>query len=252
MSEREEIAAEVDEVLQAGARARTKRTAERGIAKTKAGLQLSQIQKDAARYKAFTRLMWPRERILQETDWTLRQLMAIENFVQEEEIRLWGSQRPEYLFAEYREQQGLLIEELADVARIMSKTGQYQAMVSALKARSDILDRIIKTGQDLGVVPKRPQEVNVNSTTRNLSLSVQEVRFKLQEECGELRDLLEGEGKPKKVTGAASAVLRKITGEEEKKEASQSWESDRVSVDTSTSLRSTQASNPSIHTTGSS
>lgn len=248
---KEDIALEVEETLAAGARARTKRMAERGIAKTKAGQQLTQIQKDAARYRAFLRLMWPRERILQETDWTLRQMMAIERYVQEEEVRLWGSQRPEYLFAEYREQQYLMIEELADVARTMAKTGQHQAMVSALKARSDILDRVIKTGQDLGVIPKRPQEVNVRSEVK--SLSAQEVRIRLMDECGELREYLEGSSKPRQVAGPAAAVLRRITGKSEGDEKPQpAWESERVPVETSTSRRSTEATNPSTQTTGSS
>lgn len=68
-----------------------------------------------------------------------------------DEIRL----RPvEHVYVEYLIAQTQNIRDLTSMIGDFKVSRQYNAMVGAVRARSDILDKLIKTGQDLGLVKR--------------------------------------------------------------------------------------------------
>lgn len=199
----------------AGNRARTLRVAREGLPHLNAegtngvdNLQaLNKRRRDVVQYRACVALAWTREQILEETGWPLQRLMATEQVVREEDRRIWGQVDPVAIFAEYREQQLLCAKELEDIAASFKDSKQFSALVGAVKAKSDLLDKIIKVGQELGLVKRAAREINVHGAVDVRTLSVSELRIHLEKEVSGLRKLLEP---PPAVNGAAGVVLRRV------------------------------------------
>lgn len=69
-----------------------------------------------------------------------------------------------------------------------------QAAVMAVKAKSDILDRTIKMGQDLGLIEKRAKELRVSGGLNLAAIPTEELRIVLQKKLNEFEKLV-GRGK---------------------------------------------------------
>ena len=212
----EELSLEFIEKEHAGARARAKRIARDGLPDLPANAKLDERKRDAAQYRAGISLLWDRERILQETGWSLQRFLAVERFVRDEDKRLMDNVDPRAVFSEYRTQQLQAAAELEDLAEIFRHSRQFNALVSAVKARSDILDKVIKTGQELGIVKRAAREVNVTGQIDFKSMSIRELRVHLRQEMTEVRELL---APPEEVGGLAATVLARVLGAPEEPEA---------------------------------
>lgn len=153
--------------------------------------------------------MWDRDRILIETGWSLQRLAAVERFVRQEERRIHKSRDTYVVWTEYRLQQLQCAKELEDMAEIFRSTKQHNAVVTALKARSDIVERIVKMGQELGVIDRAAKKVEVesHSTIDVQSMSVSEIRVHIKEQMSELKKLIEIPSGP--THGPASIFLQK-------------------------------------------
>jgi len=206
-AQREEMEATFEELKGAGARGRAVRIVREGLPALPANAEINKRKKEAAQYRAGVALIWDRERILQETGWSLQQFMAVERYVQDEDLRLTKEADPRQVFAQYRLQQLQAAQELEDLAEIFRSSRQFTALVSAVKTRSEILDKVIKTGQELGILKRAAREVNVNAKVDFRAMSVNELRVHLQSEMSEVRDLLQAEPAPSKL---ANSVLNRI------------------------------------------
>jgi hypothetical protein len=206
--EREELSLEAIETAKAGARARAKRVARLGVRGLKKNQELNQKKKDAVQYRACRALLWERERILLETGWSLQWFMSIEKYVVDEDRRLWSETDSRSVFASYREQQLQITSELEDLSEIFRGSKQFSALVSALRTRADVLDRIIKTGQDLGIIHKTAKQVEVSGTVDVTQLDVKELRVHITKQVDEINRLLipvdGGAGHP------ATAVMKQL------------------------------------------
>jgi hypothetical protein len=70
------------------------------------------------------------------------------------------SKTPMRIFAEYVGKQNQLCRDLEGLKDALSdKWRNAQAYVAAVKTQSEILDKLIKTGQDLGLIQKTPDQV---------------------------------------------------------------------------------------------
>lgn len=193
-----------------GARAKSKQIASRGLPDFADNAKINKYRKAAAQYRACVALMYTREEIIQETGWSLQWLMTMEKYVEDEDKKLNERKDPRIVFAEYRQRQLQCARELDDLCEIFRKSKQFSALVNAVKARSDILDRIMKTGQDLGIIEKKAKKVEINN---NLSvdvqaLSVEELRVHMSKEVDELATLLELPPQPDGTP--AGAVLKRL------------------------------------------
>jgi len=81
-------------------------------------------------------------------------------------------QKPsEHVYIEYMVNQLSCVKDLGKMVDAFRKTKQYNAMVGAVKARSEIYDKLIKKGQELGLIAKEPerQEIIGGQTVINLT-----------------------------------------------------------------------------------
>ncbi len=169
---------------------------------------MNQKRKDAIQYRACRALLWERERILLETGWTLQWFMSIEKYVQDEDRRLWSETDSRSVFAAYREQQIQVASELEDLSEIFRGSKQFSALVSALRTRADVLDRILRAGQELGVIHKTPKQVEVSGTVDVTQLSATELRVHITRQVEEIERLLVPAGGEQ--GHPAAAVMRQL------------------------------------------
>ena len=189
-SKKDEVSLERISAGTAGARARSKRIARVGLRGLKRNQELNQKRKDAIQYRACRALLWDRERILLETGWSLQWFMSIEKYVSDEDRRIWSETDSRALFATYRDQQIQIAAELEDLSEIFRGNRQFSALVSSLRSRSDILDRVVKTGQELGVIHKTAKQVEVSGVVDVTQLDVTELRVHITKQVDEISRLL--------------------------------------------------------------
>jgi hypothetical protein len=166
-------------------------------------------RRDIVQYRACVALGWGREQIMEETGWSHQHLMAAEQFVKDEDRKIWGQADPVGIFSEYREQQLLCAKELEDLAIVFRNGRQFSALVGAVKARSEILDKVVKAGQELGLIKRAAREISLHGSVDVRSLSISELRVHLQKEVSGLRKILDP---PNQLEGTAGVVLNRILG----------------------------------------
>jgi hypothetical protein len=215
-NEAQEVSLELIEKSRGGARARSKSIARRGLPRGRKNQELSAKNRDAAQFRACRALLWDRERILHETGWSLQWLMSIEKFVADEDRRIWSETDARTLFATYRDQQFQIAAELEDLAEIFRGSKQYSALVSSLRTRADVLDRVVKTGQELGIIQRTAKQVEVSGQVDITQLDVRELRVHIEHQLSEVHSLL---GSPASELGAGAAgavkrLERNFAGEE--------------------------------------
>ncbi len=198
---------ELIEKDQSGAIARTKRIARKGLPKLSANAKLLRRKREAAQYRAGISLMWDREQILAETGWSLQQFLAVEKYVRDEDRRLSDEVDPKVIFSHYKLMQFQAAKEVQDLAEVFRHSRQFSALVTAIKVRADILEKVIKMGQELGVIKRAAREVNVNAKVDFRSMNVSELKIHLSNEMKEVDQLFVEEPK---IFGPATAVLQKI------------------------------------------
>lgn len=203
----EEVSLQLIEESRGGARARSERIARGGLPRGNKNQEITTKKRDAVQYRACRALLWERERILHETGWSLQWLMSIENYIAEEDRRIWSETDSRVVFATHREQQLQIMKELEDLGKIFRKSKQYSALVSAARTRADILDRLVKTGQELGVIHKTAKQVEVTGSVDITQLDVKELRVHITQQLGKVQQLL---GPAATEGGSASAVMSRL------------------------------------------
>jgi hypothetical protein len=69
-----------------------------------------------------------------------------------------------------------------------------QAAIIAIKAKSEILDKVVKTGQDMGIIEKRARELRVSGNLNLATLSTDDLKKTLSDKLDEFQKLV-GTGK---------------------------------------------------------
>ena len=67
----------------------------------------------------------------------------------------------EHLYVRYIIEQNINIKDLTTMINQFKSTKQYNALVGAVRARSEILDKIIAKGQEFGIIKKTPTRKEV-------------------------------------------------------------------------------------------
>lgn len=116
------------------------------------------------------------------------------------------SKSPYKLFSEYIEKQSVIIQDLEGMKRSYEVApgaksegkgrgySQGQAYVAACKTQSDILDKIIKTGQDLGIIVKTPEKIELVNGRDPRDMSQDELTKELESHMAELSILTQKAG----------------------------------------------------------
>lgn len=74
--------------------------------------------------------------------------------------------------------------------KVLGNAPSQQAAVIAIKAKSDIFDRTIKIGQDMGVIQKRAKEVRVSGQVNLAALPTEQLRKTLQKKLSQFEELV--------------------------------------------------------------
>jgi len=74
--------------------------------------------------------------------------------------------------------------------KILGNVPSTQSAVIAIKAKSDILERTIKTGQDMGVIQKRAKEVRLSGQINLAALPTEQLRKTLQKKMNQFEELV--------------------------------------------------------------
>jgi len=118
-----------------------------------------------------------------------------------EEGRRLASRSKEEVYAQYVLAQSACVRDLLVVgSKDLKPNASKAAWVSAIKARSEIFDRVIRMGQELGLIEKREVEggkgTSVNVGVVLSGLSDGELRGEVVRELGNLNKIVEefGEG----------------------------------------------------------
>lgn len=205
----EEMSLQILETYEGGAKAATAKTAKYGPPKLAKNQELAAKTKAATQFRAARALGWSREETLARTRWSLQWYMSIEKHVIDEDRRIWSETDSRNVFAAYREQQLQLSAELADLAQIFRGSKQFSALVAAMRTRSEILDKIVKTGQDLGVITRAAKKVEVSGEVDVSQLNVDELRVHISSQVEEISSLAGLSADP---GGIAGAVMKQIVG----------------------------------------
>jgi len=67
----------------------------------------------------------------------------------------------EHMYVRYMIEQNINIKDLTQMINQFKSTKQYNALVGAVRARSEILDKIIAKGQEFGIIKKTPSRKEV-------------------------------------------------------------------------------------------
>jgi len=65
---------------------------------------------------------------------------------------------PHRAYLSYKLRQEGIIKELEMLSHRLKNEGQPNAELGSIRARSDIIDKIMKSGQELGVIPREPKK----------------------------------------------------------------------------------------------
>lgn len=171
---------------------------------------LSKMSHCLIQYRACRALCWSKTQILKETGWSHQWYLSVKKAAEKQDREIWGrgGADPIRVFVEYREQQLLAVKELEDLAIAFRQSSQFSALVSAIKTRSEILDKILKTGQDLGVIKRSAREVKITGGVEIKGMTLAQLQVTLSKEMSGLRQLL-GPAKPE-LSGPAAKVLQRV------------------------------------------
>lgn len=111
--------------------------------------------------------------------------------IESEEVR---SKPTERVYVDYCLEQRQNIADLTTLLTKFSDSNQHGAMVGAIRARSDILDKMIAKGQEFGFIAKKP-EAKIIAGIMVSDLSDQDLRRHITGELANLGGLLDRFGK---------------------------------------------------------
>ena len=100
----------------------------------------------------------------------------------------------EHTYVEYCLAQTACIRDLTEIADEAKKQKNMNGLIGAVRARSDIIDKIIKKGQEFGVLEKKAEEKRIVAGIVVAQLSNVELKVAITSQIAELNKLVETYG----------------------------------------------------------
>jgi hypothetical protein len=116
---------------------------------------------DLALIRSYLADGWEPDEIAIDAKMSVDRVRSLINQVYAEDGRTILGRTSETLYVDYVIRSRQNLRSLQDLRASLEGTNQAAAAVGAIKAQQDILDRIIKVGQDLGYVEKKPDRKEV-------------------------------------------------------------------------------------------
>ena len=120
----------------------------------------------------------------------------LKNFMFETHSEELRTKPREHVYIEYVAEQRRNIQDLNRLVKDLDTKSQYNAIVGAIRLRSDIVDKIVEKGQEFGLIKKEAQRHEVIGGIAVVNLSVEDLRKGILEQTKLLKDVTErfGEG----------------------------------------------------------
>lgn len=120
----------------------------------------------------------------------------------------------EEIYAEYVTQQAACIHDLSSVveAARAKKPPDLKAQIATIKLRSDIYDRIIRTGQDFGIIERKAERREIAMGVVLADLSDEDLRARISGELTGLQDLMGKFGDKNLLELRPGRLHRKLSG----------------------------------------
>lgn len=148
---------------------------------------------DIAAYRIDTSLAFSDAEIQERHGWTDEHLMAVRSVVYGETAQQSVGLSAEDHYILYAIRSGAHLRQLDDVFGQASQTVKgHLAAVGAVRAKQQILNDMVERGQEMGFVPRRPEQKHVSVLFANLSEG--ELRQRLLSERVETRALVQAYG----------------------------------------------------------
>jgi len=124
----------------------------------------------------------------------IKEFNTIKGWLYEQEVPANTNRPPSELFIDYMVAQRGCISALEDVIALFKETKQGNALVGAVRAKSDILDKIIKRGDELGVLEKGKgkHSPTIIGGINIEGLSEIDIAIRIKREMKEIDALVEG------------------------------------------------------------
>lgn len=100
----------------------------------------------------------------------------------------------EHVYVQYILDQAHNIKELTTMIKEFGESKQYNAMVGAIRLRSDLHDRILTKGQECGVIHRQPERKEVVAGVLVADLNNNQLRGTLQRELSAITRLMSDHG----------------------------------------------------------
>lgn len=110
---------------------------------------------------------------------------------QHDKVRFQGMDKY-VVFSDYVSKSSQMVKELDEVKLKFRNRGQWSALVSAIKAKKEIYDSVIKMGQEFGLIDRRAAEVKVQGEVSFSTMSDADVRREIESEVKRLNEIAQG------------------------------------------------------------
>ena len=106
------------------------------------------------------------------------------------QVEAFRRRSTEEIYAEYVLQQAACIRDLTGLAATAHGKKDARALIAAVTARSNIYDKIIKTGQDFGIIEKKAERREIALGVVLANLSDEDLRGRISGELTGIKDLM--------------------------------------------------------------
>lgn len=117
--------------------------------------------KDMALCRSLISAGYEDDQIAEETGWDYEKIRAVRGVLYSVEERSVVGRRAEEVYVDYVARSRAHLRQLQELLDTLKGSNQGSAAVGAVKAKQDILDRIIARGQEMGFIDKRPERKEV-------------------------------------------------------------------------------------------
>ncbi len=100
-------------------------------------------------------------------------------------------------YVQYCLEQRRCIKDIDELTKNLNEKTQYNAIVGAIRLRSDILDKMVERGQEFGLIAKAPEKRQIMHGHVLADLSDKDLKKKIAEQLTDMGDLVKrfGDGK---------------------------------------------------------
>lgn len=116
--------------------------------------------------------------------------IKIKKALYDQEAERLASTPTEHVYAQYVMNQIRCVKDLDELYKACKDQKNSNAGVGAIRARSDIFDKIIKTGQEFGILERKPEEKRIIAGVMVAQLSNDQLRQAITSSIGQLNEMV--------------------------------------------------------------